>query len=125
VTLDKNLLHPGRTQAVPSNPLLIPEFRIGTPSRIRKRRDRFVMVPWLWVEKLRRKPWYVYHVACFLLYLHWQRGDRGPIKLASGLLVMDGVNRTSKRRALKELENLGLITVERRSRKSPIVTIAL
>ena len=83
------------------------------------------MVPWLWIQKLRRKPWYVYHVAFFLLYLHWQRGDRGPIKLASGLLVMDGVSRTSKRRALKELENLGLITVERRSRKSPIVTIAL
>ena len=83
------------------------------------------MVPWIWIEKLKSKPWYVYHVALFLLYLHWQRGDRGPIKLASGVLVMDGVSRNSKRRALRELESLGLITVERRLRKSPIITIAL
>jgi DNA-binding transcriptional ArsR family regulator len=82
------------------------------------------MVPWLWIEKLKGKPWYVYHVALLLLYLHWQHGDR-PIKLASGMLVLDGVSRNSKRRALIELENLGLITAERRSRKSPIVTIAL
>jgi hypothetical protein len=109
----------------PNGPAVVPAVRVGTPSRIRKRRGRFVMVPWHWVEKLKRQPWYVHHVAFFLLYLNWQRGDRGPIKLASGMLVRDGVNRNSKRRALKELENLGLITVERRPKKSPFVTVTL
>jgi hypothetical protein len=61
----------------------------------------------------------------FLLYEHWHRGDRGPIKLPSGMLEMDGVSRTSKRRALRSLENLGLILVEWRLKKSPIVTLHL
>jgi hypothetical protein len=103
----------------------VPAVRVRTPGRIRKRQGHFVMVPWCWVEKLKGKPWYVYHVAFFLLYLRWRRGDHGPIKLASGMLVLDGVSRNSKRRALKELEDLGLISVERRLRKSPIITIAL
>jgi hypothetical protein len=46
----------------------------------------------------------------------------GP-KLANGMLAMDDVSRHSKNRALHELERRGLIKVDRRLRKSPIVRV--
>jgi hypothetical protein len=57
--------------------------------------------------------------------LHWK--DNGaPIKLANGMLEMDGINRKAKSRALSDLERRGLITVvERRPKKSPIVELIL
>jgi hypothetical protein len=59
------------------------------------------------------------------LYLHWK--DNGaPIKLANGMLEMDGISRKAKSRGLSELERRGLITVvERRPKKSPIVKLIL
>ena len=48
-----------------------------------------------------------------------------PIKLANGMLKMDGVPPTSKRRALEVLERRGLITVERQPRKSPTVRLCI
>ena len=44
-------------------------------------------------------------------------------QLANGMLKIDGVSRASKWRALAELERRGLISIERRSRKSPLITV--
>jgi hypothetical protein len=41
----------------------------------------------------------------------------------NGVLKEKGISRWSKWRALNELERLGLITVERRKRKSPIIRL--
>jgi CRP-like cAMP-binding protein len=92
------------------------------PSKIQKRQRHFVMVPWTWIELLKGTNGQTYRVAMYLLYLHW-KGNGAPIKLASGMLTMNGVPRETKRRALQDLERRGLVTVERRPRKSPLVRL--
>ena len=55
-----------------------------------------------------------------MLYLDFvKKGE--PIKLTNGMLKIDGVPPTTKRRALRDLERRGLIAVEWRPRKSPMV----
>ena len=69
-----------------------------------------------------RRPDVPTRLAWWLLYMHWK--DRSqPIKLANGMLGCDGVSRKSKWRALNDLESRGLIVVERRPRRSPIVRL--
>jgi hypothetical protein len=95
------------------------------PRKIQNRRQQFVRVPWLWVERLRdARGRQSYRLALCLLYLHW-KGNGEPIKLANGMLALDGVSRHSKYRALQDLERLGLISVERQPRKSPTVKLVL
>jgi hypothetical protein len=92
------------------------------PRKIQKRRRQFVQVPWLWFERLRGADGQTYRVALFLLHVHWKTNGE-PIKLANGMLAIDGVPPSSKRRALRDLERRELIAVERRPRKSPIVRV--
>jgi hypothetical protein len=95
------------------------------PKKIRQRRQQFVKVPWTWLERLAQsRSANTYRVAVTLLYLHW-KGNGEPTKLANGMLAMDGVSRYAKRRALIELERFELITIKRRQRRSPIVTLIL
>jgi hypothetical protein len=93
------------------------------PRKIQKRRQHFVKVPWTWIERLSKtgSP-NTYRVALHLLYLHWKQGGHA-ITLANGMLIMEGVSRWAKWRALRELEQLGLINIECRPRKSPLVTV--
>ena len=93
------------------------------PQKIQRRRRQFVKVPWSWIERLAGAHYIAsYRVALHLLYQHWKQGDR-PILLANGMLRRDGVAPVTKWRALRELDQLGLITIERRPRKSPLVTV--
>jgi len=92
------------------------------PRRIQRRRQHHIQMPWRWYEKLAGADGQTYRVALYLLYLHW-KGRGEPIKLANGMMARDGVPRESKRRALHDLERRGLITVEWRDRKSPIVKV--
>ena len=80
------------------------------------------MLPGSWYDKLCGATGPTYRVAWYLLHLHW-KGKGAPIKLANGMLEHDGVNRWAKGRALADLENLDLITVERRPNRSPIVRL--
>jgi hypothetical protein len=102
----------------------IRERQAVVPRKIQKRREQFVKVPWTWVEKLDGVTGHTYRVALCLLHLHWQQKG-GPVKLANGMLGIDGVSRQSKWRALIDLEHRGLVTVERRPRRSPIVHLSL
>jgi hypothetical protein len=61
-------------------------------------------------------------VFLHLLFLTWRSPDK-PVVLANAELAAKGVDRHAKRRALLELEALGLIRVEWRPKKSPIVTV--
>jgi hypothetical protein len=92
------------------------------PSSIRSWRRQFVKVPWTWVERLNGASGQTYKVALYLLYLHW-KGKGEPIKLANGRLRVDGVSRFSKWRALGDLERRGLIDIERRPRRSPLIRL--
>ena len=94
------------------------------PKKISKRQQHFVQVPMAWVERLRGASGQTHQVALHLLYLHWR--NKGPVKLPNGMLELDGISRYSKWRALADLEKTrGLITVERRPNKSPIVRLNL
>lgn len=58
--------------------------------------------------------------------LWYKRGLEGTdedLNLTNATLKRFGVDRTAKSRALKELEQVGLIRVTYRSRKNPLVTI--
>jgi len=92
------------------------------PTKIQKRRRHFVQVPMLWVEKLNGASGQTHQVALHLLFLHWKDGG-DPIKLGNGMLMAAGVPSQSKRRALRELERRGLITVEWRRKKSPLIRV--
>jgi hypothetical protein len=59
-----------------------------------------------------------------IIYLSWQKPGR-PVTLANKKLMSWGVAREIKRRVLHDLEDAGLILVERRPKKSPKITVLL
>jgi hypothetical protein len=93
------------------------------PAKVRKRRQGFIQVPWLWFEKLANETGRTYRVALYLLHLDWKGGGK-PFKLSNKSLEADGVSRQSKGRALTRLEALGLIRIERRAKRSPIIHLS-
>jgi hypothetical protein len=109
--------------AIPPNAEI--RARARTPAKILNRRKNFIQMPTWWWERLGDcHSVYAYRVALFLLHLNW-RNNRRPFKLPNGMLKCDGVSRQSKWVALRLLERLGLITVESRPRKSPIIHVHL
>jgi hypothetical protein len=94
-----------------------------TPRVIQKRREHFVQMPWTWVERLAKARYIAtYRLALHVLYRHW-KGDGQPFTLSNGMVAMEGISRGQKGRALDELEQLGLLTVERRPLRSPRITV--
>jgi hypothetical protein len=61
-------------------------------------------------------------VALHLLYRHWKNGGQSFL-LGNRALEKEAVSRFAKWRALDELEQLGLISIERRLRRSPRITV--
>jgi len=89
----------------------ISEQRAVEPARIQKRR-----------KHLEDADGQTYRVALFVCYESWRSGNEA-IKVPNGMLEMDGVPPESKRRALRDLERRGCITVKWRPSKSPIVRL--
>ena len=98
------------------------QLRTIPPRKILKRREHFVLVPFGWLERLEGASGKVYSLALHLLYRHW-RAKGQPFTLSNGALKMDGISRASKWRGLAELERRGLISIEHRDRKSPVITV--
>lgn len=92
-------------------------------TRVKRRHQQFVKFPLVWADRLRTVRYTSsYRVALHLLYRHWKSG-RCPIQLSNVALVEAGVSRDQKWRALRELELLGLIRIERRRRRSPLINL--
>lgn len=90
------------------------------PSRWRR---QYVQFPWEWVERLQAaKRISTYRLALVLVYESWRLGGR-PITLSNVAALAEGLSPRSKWRALAELEQLGLIKVERRRRHAPRVSL--
>jgi hypothetical protein len=105
----------------------LPEAEAPPPRRLRKGRANtaFVMVPIRWVERLAKaRTVATVTVAIRLLHLHWREGKQ-PVVLGNVALRDLGVDRHQKRRALTALECMGLISVERRPKQSPRITLHL
>jgi hypothetical protein len=94
-----------------------------TPKKIRKRREHFTQVPGVWKERLTN----VRYISTYRVALHVLMRDfetRGkPFTLSNGALALENVSRWEKPRALSELEEAGLIVLERRKRKTPRITV--
>ena len=93
------------------------------PRKIQKRREHFVRVPWPWIEQLAKaRHIATYRVALHVLYQHW-KGRGKPFTLSNTAMRDQGVSRWRKWDGLRELEQLGLIIVERRKRRSPRIAV--
>jgi hypothetical protein len=96
----------------------IPEQREeSSPPRVRKPKKQFVMVPLAWLDRLEGATGQTYRLALLLLRAAWKTRS-STVKLGNGLL-----SRQSKWRGLADLERRGLIRVERRPKKSPLVRL--
>jgi len=101
-----------------------PEMLVGSaPKKLQRQRQHFIKVPWRWVEQLAKaRHIATYRVAHHVLYRHWKGGGLS-FTLSNTAVVGEGVAPGTKWRALRELEQLELITVERRKRRSPLITV--
>jgi hypothetical protein len=102
----------------------IRERRARVPRKIAKRKEHFAMLPMGWFEKLQGAAGQTYRLAWYLLYMHW-KGNGQPIKLANGMLLIDGISRYSKWKGLSDLERRGLIVIERRPNRSPMIGLII
>lgn len=101
------------------------ELPVDTPAKIKRRRGQFITLPMWWYERLAEAPRATgirCLIAWYLLHLDWKHHGK-PFTLANGMLKYDGVSRYSKWRALVDLERRGLITIERRRRRSPTIYV--
>jgi hypothetical protein len=101
-----------------------PDIKVPrVPAAIQKRRTQFVQIPLWWWEELARPPMAngsAFHVAGHLWHLDWKHHSK-PFKLPNMALAYYGISRFTKWRVLRELERRGLIRLECRDRKSPII----
>jgi hypothetical protein len=95
-----------------------------TPSPTKGKKYGFAMVPLRTaaeISKRRRKIDFV--VLIVLIYLASFKRKSKSFAVSNDIMVMHGVKREAKRRALVRLEKEGLIRVERYGHKAPIVTL--
>jgi len=79
----------------------------------------YTQVPREWeLQLLEAKRISTYRLAHELLYLHWY-GKGKPVAVTSRVAKAANISASSKWNALKELERLGLIEVDRKLRKAP------
>lgn len=97
----------------------------STQCRSRPGAQRFVKVPLVWKVRLdEARHLGTYKIAVELLFRCWKSGGKSVV-LTNVATKQIGVPARSKSRALRELEQLGLIRVERHPRKSPEVVLLL
>lgn len=96
---------------------------MNNPAKARKKDEPFAKVPLEWLARMievgGRSRAVVY---VWLAHLAWKA--KGPtFELSNFRLKHYGVSREIKRKTLLDLEMGGMIVVERRSRKTPVVTL--
>jgi hypothetical protein len=89
------------------------------PDKIHDKKQKFVQVPHRWLARLDGATGKTYELALHLLWLNW-RHNGGEIRLSNKEFA-----RQTKYRGLADLESRGLISVNRRHRRSPLVRVNL
>jgi hypothetical protein len=88
-----------------------------------KRPDAFAMVPLSWAKRVREGCAHVDFLVCVVLvHRAWK------VRAKGGTFTMPniaGVHHDIKNRTLRALERAGLITVQWRERRSPVITLAV
>ena len=107
----------------PADPTFVP--RGAGKTRGKKWEKQFILFPWSWLDRLkaagRGATW---RLALILVYEYWRTGGR-TIKLTNTMAAEVGVSPGAKGRALDDLEQVGLIEVEKRPNRSPLVTLRI
>jgi hypothetical protein len=86
----------------------------------------FVTVPLWWVERLRQaKRASTFLLALDLLYRAWRLKNYDALAVSNIVASQAGVSRSSKWRALRELERLGLVIIRSKKRQAPTVQVLL
>jgi hypothetical protein len=97
--------------------------RVGV--RTEGKEGPFAKMPLWWATEAAKATKTPATLICFrLVYLAW-KGKGMTFPLPNAWLEERGVKRHTKSRVLRDLERAGLVTVERRGKKSPIVTMLL
>jgi hypothetical protein len=101
---------------------------VGTAAPHKRWKKRFTQFPGAWEEVLgkARASGSTYAVAIVLVYEAWRlssRGHKPVVKLTDVMLKRVHVGERGKRVALRRLEQLRLVGVERRANRNPIVTV--
>jgi len=98
------------------------ELEAAAPVK-RKKVEPFVKVPLWWIARATKATNTGKALLCIeLLHAVW-RTKRQTFPLPNDRLTKLGITRYTKRRALSDLEQAGLITVERPPRKTPVITV--
>jgi hypothetical protein len=83
---------------------------------------QYVKLPLIWIERLKDANATTCHLAHHLLLLRWKAWSKSAaILLPNDGLKEDGINRRAKWRALRDLEQRGLITIECQAKRSPLI----
>jgi hypothetical protein len=87
-------------------------------------REQFLKgpIPWPWVKTASSLP----GKALALGMLLWREAGMdgiGPVTVTNAKAAALGIDRSAKSRAVADLERVGLVRVERRPRRNPLVTI--
>jgi hypothetical protein len=97
--------------------------RARAAGKVNLKKETFVKVPLWWIERAAHATRAPQAFVCvWLLHLAWKTKST-TFPLPNGLLEARGVERHTKYRALAALEAAGMITVDRRDRKTPIINI--
>ena len=97
------------------------ETKPAAPKRA-KLKDGFVRLPMAWATRLgKARHVATWKLAACVLFLDWKGGGE-PVTLSNVVLNEWGLPQgRTKRKALAELEALGLVSVERRAKRSPLI----
>lgn len=95
----------------------------STPAKRKKWQQRFVAVPMIWAEQLETcDSAATFKLALLLLYEHWH-SNGARIRLTNPLAAKWGILPDAKSWGLDYLERRGLVSIERCSRKTPLVAV--
>jgi hypothetical protein len=101
----------------------VAERKVELPgARARRSRQFIPPVPMEWFRRACRLPGKALVVALAAWYRSKRQGSPTVVLTQAGLSEL-GVSRQAKYRALRRLEEAGLLTVRRRGHKSPEVTV--
>jgi hypothetical protein len=119
MTDDKSPFHPDNLRM----DVEVGEVRVDISRKTKRRREDFIMIPEIWERRLAKVKYIsTYRVALHVLMRNFETHGK-PFTLSNGALALENVSRWEKPRALAELEEAGLIAIERRNRKTPRITV--
>ena len=103
-----------------------PEVKKVTPRRRPRAETTFVRLPYQQITQLYgRLSAAAFHVMVELDHQHFKNGGKNPLKLTNQThLAAAGMRRNTKVKALRELQDAGLITLQKQGKGAFVVTIS-